>query len=210
MSEEEEEKKAGSRFIFIGNNRCLDFINTELMKGGQLTDLFEDFADLIHWSRDAGVLSAPQAKRLVEMWGGKREGERTIGAAREFRTALKKMVERIVAGKPVTQSVVAKINDFLQHRHGYDELVRTQGGFEKRFHPDFAQPRQLLAPIAEAASDLLCYAEPSLIRKCESESCVLYFYDTTRNHARRWCSMSMCGNRMKVAAHYQRSRLAAS
>jgi predicted RNA-binding Zn ribbon-like protein len=35
---------------------------------------------------------------------------------------------------------------------------------------------------------------------------VLLFYDTTKNHARHWCSMSLCGNRHKVAAHYRRRR----
>jgi len=202
------EERVDSRFIFIGNNRCLDFVNTEMIVGGQLADLFEDFADLIQWSREAKVLSTSQAKRLVEMWGGTREGERTLAAAREFRAALKGMVERIVAGRPVAHSALDKINEFLRQRHGYDELIRTQSGFEKRFHSDFSQGMQLLAPVAEAACDLLCYADLSLVRKCESNSCVLYFYDTTRNHARRWCSMSMCGNRMKVAAHYHRSKLA--
>lgn len=30
-------------------------------------------------------------------------------------------------------------------------------------------------------------------------ACILFFYDTTKNYSRRWCSMSACGNRMKVA-----------
>jgi len=28
---------------------------------------------------------------------------------------------------------------------------------------------------------------------------VLYFYDTTKNHRRQWCSTAACGNRHKVA-----------
>ena len=80
------------------------------------------------------------------------------------------------------------------------------GGFEKRFQADFREPEQLLWPVAESASDLLCYADLTLVKKCENPACVLFFYDTTKNHSRRWCSMSGCGNRMKVAAHYQRLR----
>jgi hypothetical protein len=60
--------------------------------------------------------------------------------------------------------------------------------------------------IRLATLDLLCYADPSLVKKCEDAACVLFFYDTTKNHSRRWCSMSVCRNRMKVAAHYQRLR----
>ncbi len=78
------------------------------------------------------------------------------------------------------------------------------GGFEKRFRAEFREPAQLLWPVAESACDLLCYADLTLVKKCENPICVLFFYDTTKNHSRRWCSMSVCGNRMKVAAHYQR------
>ena len=65
---------------------------------------------------------------------------------------------------------------------------------------------QLLGLLAEAATDLLCTCDLSLIKKCQNPECVLFFYDTTKNHARHWCSMSLCGNRSKVAAHYHRHR----
>jgi len=64
----------------------------------------------------------------------------------------------------------------------------------------------LLVPVAETASDFLCHADFSLVRKCESLACIQYFYDLSKNHARRWCSMSVCGNRMKVAAYHRRAR----
>jgi predicted RNA-binding Zn ribbon-like protein len=65
----------------------------------------------------------------------------------------------------------------------------------------------LLVPIAEAAADLLCAGNFEYLRKCENPACVLLFYDTTKNHRRRWCSMAACGNRAKVAQFYQRQRL---
>ncbi|MBC7930941.1 MAG: ABATE domain-containing protein [Rubrivivax sp.] len=200
------ERRANSKFFFVGNDRCIDFVNSELMRGGQAVDLFESFGDLVAWLREAEILSPAQERRALENWGGTREGERALQAARELRSDLKDMLKAIVAGKSVRQSTIEKINEHLRHQSGYAVLVKTRGGFEKRLHSDFDEPSQLLAPVAEAASDLLCFADPGLIKKCESESCVLYFYDTTKNHARRWCSMSMCGNRVKVAAHYQRAR----
>ncbi|MCI0410524.1 MAG: CGNR zinc finger domain-containing protein, partial [Acidobacteria bacterium] len=54
--------------------------------------------------------------------------------------------------------------------------------------------------------DLLSEGDLTLVRKCENPACILYFHDTTKNHARRWCSMRACGNRAKVAAHYRRRR----
>jgi lactoylglutathione lyase len=46
-----------------------------------------------------------------------------------------------------------------------------------------------LLPVAESAADLLTVRDLSLLRKCENPACVLFFYDTTKNDARRWCSM---------------------
>jgi predicted RNA-binding Zn ribbon-like protein len=54
---------------------------------------------------------------------------------------------------------------------------------------------------------LLRMADLTLIKKCKNPACVLYFYDTTKNHARNWCSMQLCGNREKVAAYFRRKRL---
>ncbi len=61
--------------------------------------------------------------------------------------------------------------------------------------------------IERIASDLLCTCDLSLIKQCQNPVCVLFFNDTTKNHARHWCSMSVCGNRIKVAAQYRRHRV---
>jgi len=63
-----------------------------------------------------------------------------------------------------------------------------------------------LQPIAEAIGDLICNADFRLIRTCGAPTCTLMFYDRTKGHARRWCSMSICGNRAKAAAHRARVR----
>jgi predicted RNA-binding Zn ribbon-like protein len=47
-------------------------------------------------------------------------------------------------------------------------------------------------------SKLIAPGDLALIRKCESDKCVLWFYDTTKGHKRRWCSMATCGNRHKI------------
>jgi predicted RNA-binding Zn ribbon-like protein len=75
-----------------------------------------------------------------------------------------------------------------------------------RFLAERDEAINAIVPLAESAADFLLSAIPSLLKKCENPSCVLHFYDTSKNHARRWCSMSGCGNRMKAAAHYRRQR----
>jgi hypothetical protein len=41
---------------------------------------------------------------------------------------------------------------------------------------------------------------------CEAGNCSLWFLDVSKGHARRWCSMAICGNRAKAAAHRARAR----
>lgn len=193
-------------FLFVGNSTCLDFVNTELIVKGRPVDLLENFGDLISWLVEARALVAAEAREAVRRWGDQPEGKRVFEEGRAFRAVLRAMVERIVNGKPVQPPVLDAINKLLQNRIGYSQLVRVRGGFERRFHTGSAEAVHLLVPLAEFASDLLCHYDRALIKRCQNPACILYFYDTTKNHARRWCSMSICGNRMKVAAHYQRKR----
>jgi predicted RNA-binding Zn ribbon-like protein len=66
------------------------------------------------------------------------------------------------------------------------------------------EPLRALAPIARSIADLIAQGGGVRIRKCANPRCVLYFRDTSRTGRRRWCSMAVCGNRMKVAAHIRR------
>jgi predicted RNA-binding Zn ribbon-like protein len=65
-------------------------------------------------------------------------------------------------------------------------------------------PESLLLPIGEALAGCVCGEDFAHIKACEGERCTLIFADHTKRRARRWCSMAMCGNRAKQAAHRHR------
>ena len=50
-------------------------------------------------------------------------------------------------------------------------------------------------------ADLVCDEGFTYVKACEGRDCMLLFVDRTRGHARRWCSMAVCGNLAKQAAH---------
>ncbi|HLA75485.1 MAG TPA: ABATE domain-containing protein [Gammaproteobacteria bacterium] len=191
-------------FVFIAENLALELVNTQRMRDGTPVDMLEDYAALVNWLTQAGVLDAAQAKAALKQWGNSAEGRRVHERARVLRDALRSMAEHIVAHKPVPQSSLDVINEVLRHGAAYAQVVRKRGTFEKHSHADRAEAMQLIVPIAEVASDLLCNGDLALVKKCNNPHCILFFYDTTKNHARRWCSMAVCGNRMKAAAHYHR------
>jgi predicted RNA-binding Zn ribbon-like protein len=61
-----------------------------------------------------------------------------------------------------------------------------------------------LLPVGEALARLVCDEDFSHVKACEGRACTLLFADHTRGHARRWCSMALCGNRAKQVAHRDR------
>ena len=191
-------------FLFIANQPCLDFINTDLVINGQPTDLLSSFQDVVAWLVQAGLLTEKDAER-IEGGGGRDEME-ALKQAKAFRRTMRDMAERLAAQKPVPQATLDLINQLLRHRVGYAQVTRRDGIFERRYETGFENANQVLGLLAEAASDLLCAHDLSLVKQCQNPACVLLFYDTTKNHARHWCSMNLCGNRSKVAAHYRRHR----
>lgn len=193
------------KFLFVGNHPCLDFINTQMIVNGESTDVLESFEDFISWLVQANLLTIAEADAAgAEL--NQKESTSLLQQAKILRTTLRELAARIVARKPIPRSAINLINQILSQRPGYPQLVRRKGGFEQRFHSAAAPVHNLLVPLAEVAGDLLCRADFALIKKCGNPACILYFYDTTKNHTRNWCSMQTCGNRIKVAAHYQRKR----
>jgi predicted RNA-binding Zn ribbon-like protein len=198
-------KQSKQPFLFVGNHLCLDFVNTQMIVKGELTDLLASFEDLAAWLVQSQLLTGSQAD-VVSAKLERTEAQALLARAKELRATLRSLAERIAARKSIPESVIETINRYLAQRPGYPQLVRTKEGIEQRFHSVATQTDHLLAPIAEAAGDLLCTIDLALIKKCRNEACILYFYDTTKNHKRNWCSMEICGNRMKAAAYFQRKR----
>ncbi|RDI69497.1 CGNR zinc finger domain-containing protein [Nocardia pseudobrasiliensis] len=62
------------------------------------------------------------------------------------------------------------------------------------------------AARAVLAWDALRLAHPGRLRPCANSECRLFLIDHTKSNSARWCSMAVCGNRMKARRHYQRSR----
>lgn len=203
------EADSGAReFLMIANAACLDFVNTEVISAGERVDRLTELADLVAWLRQAELISPSEADDALARWDRGTAGRRALERARELRGELRAAAERAAADRPVGARTLAAINSVLIRPVHTTEVRRAGSGFERVDRFAFAAPEDLLAPIAESARDLLVDGDLALIRKCRNPECILFFYDTTKNRGRAWCSMSACGNRDKVASHYRRQRAA--
>src|SRR3974390_2130419 len=121
-----------------------------------------------------------------------------------LRECLASVFGSIVNEKRFPASWVEPVNEILRITEGHDELVPHNGGWSLQFVAREGGLEWLLAAIARSAAELLVEGPGAPIRRCANSSCRLFFYDDSRTHRRRWCSMAVCGNRHKVAAFLRR------
>jgi predicted RNA-binding Zn ribbon-like protein len=193
-------------FPFLAGHACLDFLNTRPIVKGHVVELLGDFEDFLRWLTRSGRLEARAAGDALKRWGEGPEGARAAERARSFRETLRHMTDGIVRGRGVSTEGIAAISSILAENEGTLRLEKNGTGFRTRFSARPTQPIALLGTVAESAADLLSTRDPALIRRCGNPECVLYFYDSTRNHRRQWCAMGTCGNLMKVRAFRKRHR----
>jgi predicted RNA-binding Zn ribbon-like protein len=200
----------GEKFQFVGYYNCLNFVNTEFTEQrGRRTDSLRSFADLIEWLGESRLMNRAQLQRAVKLWGGSGPAaERIFRNALVLRRALLTMVEKLAIRRPVPRESLEAINKMIEKRPACVLRARSSGRFEEMTRLDLNEPEQLMVPIAESASDLLCHGDLALVKRCANPACGAFFYDTSKNHTRRWCRTTGCGNRMRVAAHYRRRQAA--
>jgi predicted RNA-binding Zn ribbon-like protein len=169
-------------------------------------ELIETYLDLVRFGEDAGLLSAPQADRLFEHSYLEPDlAARALDHARELREAIHDVFWAIMNQRPAPLAALARLNADAQAAAGHMHLVPKKDGFEWRFD-ELGDFDSLLWPIARAAADLLASDQLAYVRPCLSKTCEWFFLDTSKNHQRRWCNMTSCGNRAKVQRFYVRRK----
>ncbi|OBG85177.1 hypothetical protein A5699_25015 [Mycobacterium sp. E802] len=59
---------------------------------------------------------------------------------------------------------------------------------------------------AVLAWDALQNTSPGRLRACANPECQLFLIDRSKPNTARWCSMAICGNRMKARRHHRRAK----
>ena len=199
--------------MFIADARSLDFLNTVAAPWGSNIEWLDHGQDLLAWLEQAGLVEASVAKTMrTNTIPG--ELDAVAAQARVLREWFRGFV-LAHAGHQINSNVLAELgplNRHLQRDEAFCEIVRADGETDAR-HSDhlhcrwsrrWRTPDTLLLPVAQAMADLVCNADFTMVKKCEGPTCTMLFLDTTKGHARRWCSMAVCGNRAKQASHRAR------
>ncbi len=207
--------------MFLADSRGLDFLNTRAVPVSTEVDWLADGEALLAWLQAAGLVGS---EVLAEVRGsaGTDELDAAAAQARSLREWFRGFVQAH-RGRPLTQDVVAELaplNRLLERDESFSQVVPRAAatatatadedvvaGLALVTRRRWRAPDTLLLPVAESLARLVTSADFSDVKHCEGPGCLLHFLDTTRHRNRRWCSMAVCGNRAKQAAH--RSRKAA-
>jgi predicted RNA-binding Zn ribbon-like protein len=193
--------------LFVAGAPGLDFLNSIATSAGSRVDRLESGEGLVAWVEEAGLVPA---SALAEVGSRAVAGELDAAAAqaRGLREWFRGFVQEH-KGRPLEASALGALkplNELLARDDAYEQLVhgRVGDGFERQTMRRWRSPDSLLLPIADALARLVSEEDFTHVKACEGAGCTLLFADHTRGHARRWCSMAICGNRAKAAAHRRR------
>jgi predicted RNA-binding Zn ribbon-like protein len=195
--------------IFVGDALGLDFLNSVATPVDTPIDWIDDGDGLLNWLEQAQLAPADAIKRIrAEALPG--ELDKVADQARSLREWFRGFVRKH-KGRPLTAKSPAELeplNRLLERDASFKRVVPGPKGEKNPLQLQtirrWRTPEALLSPIAEALAQLVCTEDFSDVKACEGPACTLLFADHTRGRTRRWCSMALCGNRAKQAAHRHR------
>ncbi|ALP66965.1 CGNR zinc finger domain-containing protein [Paraburkholderia caribensis] len=195
--------------MFLADAPGLDFLNSIATPVDVPVDWISDGEGLLRWLDQAGM-APPDALAAIRARTAPAELDAIAAKARELREWFRGYVKKR-KGHPLATSDLRELeplNTLLARDEQHGEIVANgadaPAAFSFRTVRRWESAESLLMPIAEALAKLVCEEDFTQVKACEGPACTLLFADHTRGHARRWCSMAVCGNRAKVAAHRAR------
>ena len=206
--------------VFVADSPGLDFLNSIATPVDTQVEWIGSGEELISWLLQSGMVP-PEVIAELRRRAVPGEFDTVAAQARKLREWFRGFV-RAHKGKPLKPKVLAELeplNRVLARDEEFGQVVAREisrksaarasddGAPVLVWRPQrrWRSPDALLFPIAKAMAQLVCEEDFRHVKACEGQRCTLMFVDRTRGHGRRWCSMSVCGNRAKQAAHRERS-----
>jgi predicted RNA-binding Zn ribbon-like protein len=202
--------------MFVADALGLDFLNSIGTPAGTVIEWLANGEDLLAWLEQAKLIDCADAAAIrANSFPG--ELDEVTAQARALREWFREFVLAHMGRRLTAKALdlLGPLNRVLERDERYGAIVAKPAhpqdqpetsGLQWRALRRWSTPNSLLLPLAEAMADLVCSEDFSLVKGCEGKACVLLFLDRTHGRARRWCSMSICGNREKQAAYRNRSK----
>jgi predicted RNA-binding Zn ribbon-like protein len=207
--------------FFIADSLGLDFLNTIAVPVVTKVEWLSGGEDLLAWLKQSGLVPGDVLEAFpISAVPGELDG--IAAQARALRDWFKLFVYKHM-GRPLEPSALHELeplNQLLARDEEFVQIVvrdrlrereddrgqekKETSGLVRQVQRRWQSPESLLFPIARSLAELVCVENFTYVKACVGPPCTLLFVDRTRAHARRWCSMAVCGNRAKQAAYRNR------
>jgi predicted RNA-binding Zn ribbon-like protein len=178
------------RFRFDAGRPCLDLVITVGERWRRSFERLRSPDDLSRWLAARDLAAEPP-----------RVTRRDLSDARALREAIFRIARAAIDGRPAAPADVRVVNGWAGRPDLAPRFERLGGGVRRDGGRTVAAA---LATLARDAVDLFGGPLAARVRECAAADCSGLFLDNSRARRRRWCSMSTCGNREKVAAYRRR------
>jgi predicted RNA-binding Zn ribbon-like protein len=183
----------------VDAERVLAFINT---LSGRPTpapvERLDSYDALLSWARDQHLIPGAAADRLAaEARRHPHQAAAVLARAKDFREALNGLANAIDAGRQPNAEVLKTIGECLAGAYANGRLVPHEGALQWVASAEDDLDR-VLWEIGRAAGRLVVSPRLARVRACAAHDCGWWFVDGTKNRSRRWCDMTVCGNREKL------------
>lgn len=171
----------------------VDFANTVACEACRSSDALASSESFLRWNRAHTGLPRLSVSDVV------------LRDLTALRRDLRAAFECHVQGSAPRPALLRRINRWLG-----GSSTRLRAGFSAgRWHfeevPEVVRPGQRWrSDMAHAAASLLAGPLSSRLRKCQAPGCAHFLVG--RKSGQLWCSPTGCGNRVRVARHYQKKR----
>ena len=195
--------------FFVADSLGLDFLNSIATPVDKPIDWLDRGDGFVAWLAQADLVP-PQGLNALVKQATPVELDKVADQARALREWFRGFVRKHM-GRPLTPKAIRDLkplNALLERDEMFSRVAAHEDSnghhLELQTTRRWRSPEFLLLPIGEALARCVCDEAFADIRACEGHRCTLIFADHTRRRGRRWCSMAMCGNRAKQAAHRHR------
>jgi predicted RNA-binding Zn ribbon-like protein len=162
-----------------------DFANTLDLDIDALNDELTDARALAGWLAEHGLMASAEHASAADL-------ERAVRLREAIRSLL-----AANAGEPLDSSALDELSD-----------CAADAGLAPVFSAlDSVALEPRTGGVVGALGRLVSYIVDAVaegtwprLKACRNEDCQWVFYDSARNRSAKWCSMAVCGNRMKARA----------
>jgi predicted RNA-binding Zn ribbon-like protein len=188
--------------VRIAGHPALELVNTFAgwsAATAEPVDHLHDYDDLVVWARECGLVDEMAAARLRR--SARRDRLTADAVLREARR-LRRDVHDLAVGVG-RRAALSRVSTLAVEARQAQMLTATSDSVAWHFTRDAGVHEPLYA-AALAAAALLTSEAGGHVSACPGDGCGLVFLNPSGR--RRWCIMSVCGNRAKSRAYAERRR----